>query len=125
MLASAVVLSPSYRAPRAIPSRVALANYQAEETTYRALKAALPNREATASVVLISGCQDNQIAWDGPRNGAFTGTVLRIWNGGHYYGTLPQFRDEVAKGLGPTQIPNYYRVGRMDLAWELRRPFTI
>jgi len=30
-----------------------------------------------ASVILISGCQDNQVSQDGPKNGVFTGALLR------------------------------------------------
>jgi hypothetical protein len=37
-----------------------------------------------ASSLLISGCLDNQLSADGPFNGLFTGTLLRVWNNGRF-----------------------------------------
>ena len=34
------------------------------------------------SVILISGCQDNQTSMDGDHNGAFTEQLLQVWNHG-------------------------------------------
>ena len=34
------------------------------------------------SVILISGCQDNQTSMDGDHNGAFTEQLLKVWNHG-------------------------------------------
>jgi hypothetical protein len=124
MLAS--VMLPHYGVARAMPSKVALADYHAREALYRSVKAAVANPpDVAASVVLISGCLDHQVAMDGVRNGAFTDAVLRTWNNGHYYGSLPRFRDDVAKLLPSSQIPNYLRVGKTDLEWESRPPFTL
>jgi metacaspase-1 len=39
-----------------------------------------------ASVLLISGCQDNQLSLDGTRNGLSTQTLLRVWNDGRFRG---------------------------------------
>jgi len=39
-----------------------------------------------ASVLLISGCQDNQLSQDGAFNGLFTGTLKKVWNGGIFKG---------------------------------------
>ena len=40
--------------------------------------------ECKASVILISGCQDNQTSMDGDHNGAFTEQLLQVWNHGAY-----------------------------------------
>ncbi len=44
--------------------------------------------EAKASILLISGCQDNQLSADGEVNGLFTGELLRggprTGTSGHY-----------------------------------------
>ncbi len=40
-----------------------------------------------ASLILISGCQDNQTSMDGDHNGAFTEQVLKVWNQGAFKGS--------------------------------------
>lgn len=64
-----------------------------------------------ASVVLISGCQDNQTSMDGEHNGAFTEQVLKVWNGGKFKGNHRLFHARVRAGLPPTQSPNLYTLG--------------
>ncbi|WP_345483022.1 hypothetical protein, partial [Actinopolymorpha pittospori] len=34
------------------------------------------------AVLLISGCQDDQLSLDGQRNGLFTQTLRHVWNDG-------------------------------------------
>lgn len=64
-----------------------------------------------ASVVLISGCQDNQTSMDGDHNGAFTEQVLKVWNGGKFKGNHRLFHARVRAGLPATQSPNLYTLG--------------
>lgn len=42
--------------------------------------------QVVASLILISGCQDNQLSADGDRNGLFTETLLRVWDSGNFRG---------------------------------------
>lgn len=76
------------------------------------------------SVVLVSGCQDNQFSMDGNHNGAFTEQVLRVWNNGGFQGSLAQFHARVRAGLPPTQSPNLFTLGPAG-AFLKQRPFTI
>jgi hypothetical protein len=78
-----------------------------------------------ACVLLISGCQDNQLSMDGARNGLFTGTLRRVWNGGKFRGSYRTFRQRIAERMPPTQSPDFFRVGAVDRAFERERPFTI
>ncbi|MDP4301468.1 caspase family protein [Leptothrix discophora] len=64
-----------------------------------------------ASVVLISGCQDNQTSMDGEHNGAFTEQLLKVWNGGKFKGNHRLFHSRIRAGLPPTQSPNLYTLG--------------
>jgi hypothetical protein len=64
-----------------------------------------------APAVLISGCQDNQTSMDGPHNGAFTGRLLKVWNGGKFKGNYAQLCKTIVKGMPDTQTPNLYTVG--------------
>jgi hypothetical protein len=44
-----------------------------------------------ASAILISACQDNQLASDGDENGLFTGTLLDVWDDGQFTGSYYAF----------------------------------
>lgn len=77
-----------------------------------------------ARIVLLAACQDNQVAYDGPDNGAFTAALLAVWNGGRYDGSYPEFLSAVRARLA-AQTPDYVAAGRGDPAWEASRPFAV
>jgi hypothetical protein len=77
-----------------------------------------------ARVVLFAGCQDNQVAYDGPGNGAFTAALLSVWDSGRFDGSHPEFAAAIRSRLS-TQTPNYVTAGYGDPSWEACRPFTI
>jgi hypothetical protein len=81
-------------------------------------------RRLKAAVILISGCQDNQVALDGDHNGAFTGQLRRIWNGGKFDGTHAQFHARIVAGLPATQTPNLFLLGPAA-AFVAQRPFSV
>jgi hypothetical protein len=76
-------------------------------------------------VLLISGCQDNQLSADGDRNGLFTETLLRVWDGGAFRGDYTQFHRQIADRMPATQTPNLFRAGAPAAAFEAERPFAI
>lgn len=113
---------------RMMPLRVGRATYKAHRREYDALQKANPAAERArvrASVILISGCQDNQFSLDGPRNGLFTGTLKRVWNKGKFKGDHRTFRDQIAARMPTSQTPNYYLVGKANPAFEKQAPFTV
>jgi hypothetical protein len=77
-----------------------------------------------ASVILISGCQDNQLSEDGEKNGLFTQHVLRVWNSGKFKGGYRQFRNEIAAKMPAWQSPNYYTAGKPMPTFEKQTPFS-
>src|SRR5262249_7686434 len=80
-----------------------------------------------ASVILISGCQDNQTSMDGDHNGAFTEELLRVWNNGHFnpeHGTYVNFHAMIKAGMPASQTPNFFTLGTVAL-FAKQRPFTI
>lgn len=81
--------------------------------------------EIKASVILISGCQDNQLSADGDGNGLFTETLLRIWNDGAFTGDYKAFHRAILDEMPSTQSPNYYVSGSADPAFESQTPFTL
>ena len=76
------------------------------------------------SLVLVSGCQDNQTSMDGANNGAFTEQVLRVWANGTFKGTYRQFHTKVRAGLPPTQSPNLFTLGKAG-KFLAQKPFTV
>jgi hypothetical protein len=111
---------------RRIPLDVEEATYREHQATYDGIQARIPPRASSqigASVILISGCQDNQTSADGRRNGLFTQTLLSVWNGTDaggtpFKGTLKKLWSEVGRRMPSEQSPNYYRIGAPDRAFD-------
>lgn len=78
-----------------------------------------------ASVILISGCQDNQLSADGQGNGLFTETLLGVWNDGAFSGDYRSFHRAILDQMPSTQSPNYYTVGAANSDFESQLPFTL
>ena len=68
-------------------------------------------RRFNPAVVLISACQDNQVALDGDHNGAFTEQLLRVWNNGAFGSNCGHFQAQIKAGLPATQSPNLFTLG--------------
>ena len=67
--------------------------------------------EFKPSVILISGCQDNQVSLDGDHNGAFTEQLLKVWNHGNFQGTYGSFHARIRAGMPASQSPNLFVLG--------------
>lgn len=119
-------LPPVYRA---MPDEVALRVYQNNKSFYDPI---LKNRNLSealsavkASVLLISGCQDNQLSMDGTFNGLFTGTLKTVWNGGTFRGSYRRFHTAIAAKMPPDQSPKLSLVGASNAAFIAQKPFMI
>ena len=114
--------------PKFLPSELQAKIYKERARMYDEVRKKTPPRtrvNVECSVILISACQDNQVALDGNKNGLFTETLLRVWNDGHFTGTYHHFRNEIAALLPPTQSPNFTILGHRDRAFERQKPFAI
>jgi metacaspase-1 len=110
---------------RAIPPAIALALFERDQAMYETAQWTRKRGDITASVILISGCQDNQESQDGQNNGLFTEKLLTIWDNGNFSGTLPQFHQGIVALMPSTQTPNYFTVGVDDDVFTNSRPLTI
>ena len=110
---------------RSIPSELALQLYNSNLEAYQARQWATARGAPTATVILISGCQDNQVSQDGQTNGLFTEKLLNVWNSGSFTGNLPQFHKAIVALMPATQTPNYFSVGPDDAVFTASRPLTI
>ena len=79
------------------------------------------------SVLLISGCQDNQTSMDGLHNGSFTGQLLKVWNRSVFTGNYKSFHGRIRAGLPPTQSPNLFLLGNSTTvaAFVAQPSFTV
>ncbi len=76
------------------------------------------------SVLLISGCQDNQTSMDGDHNGAFTESLLNVWNHGKFKGDYRAFHARIRAGLPASQSPNLFTLGP-SAKFVAQTPFTV
>ncbi len=76
------------------------------------------------SVLLISGCQDNQTSLDGDHNGAFTEQVLRVWSHGTFNGNYAKFHAMIKASMPSTQTPNLFVLGPAA-SFTAQSPFTV
>jgi hypothetical protein len=113
---------------RGMPTMVVRKVQKAHADLYRKIQDEHPAAERTkvnASVLLISGCMDNQTSQDGPRNGLFTGTLKKVWNGGQFKGNYRKLRDVIVSKMPRDQTPNYFFVGAASPKFEAQQPFTV
>ena len=114
---------------RNMPPDVALRTYRQNKAFYdpilkdKKLKTAASNMKA--SVLLISGCQDNQLSADGAFNGLFTATMLRVWNEGKFKKDYRKFHSSIVSRMPPDQTPNFYTVGPGNPTFEGQAPFQL
>ena len=80
-------------------------------------------RKFKAAAILISGCQDNQVSLDGDHNGAFTGCLRAVWNGGNFKGNHAQFHARIVQSMPASQTPNLFLLGNAG-AFVAQTPFT-
>ena len=112
-----------------MPPDVALRTYRQNRDFYNKILKDPILKEAPgkvkASVLLISGCQDNQYSSDGTFNGLFTGTLLRVWNDGNFDRDYKSFHKAIVKLMPPNQTPNYFKIGKNNPKFEEQVPFTV
>jgi uncharacterized caspase-like protein len=89
-----------------------------------------PNLKASpeavkASVLLISGCQENQESQDGEVNSLFTATLRQVWNSGVFRGNYKSFHESIVEQMPNDQKPTYLWIGKQNPAFEAQEPFTI
>jgi metacaspase-1 len=77
-----------------------------------------------ASVLLISGCQDDQLSRDGDDNGLFTGKLIATWNSGGFKGSYRKFYEAIRAVMPSNQKPNFDKTGKADPTLEAERPWT-
>lgn len=113
---------------RNMPREVALRTYRAHRAMYDKLQDAIKADQRAAvraAVILISGCQDNQLSQDGDFNGLFTANLLRVWKEGRFRGNYRAFHSAIVRSMPPDQTPKLFTIGAAVRAFETQQPFTV
>lgn len=119
--------SPRYRA---LPRDKMIATYRQNAKLYDDIQKSVPRSTESASdvgatVLLISGCQDDQLSLDGFSNGLFTENLLAVWDKGGWTGSHTTFHEAIRSRMPNNQQPNYTQVGAPNPDFEQQNPFTI
>ena len=93
--------------------------------TLQWIAGARSSQNVQASVILISGCQDNQLSYDGEFYGQFTGTFIRTWDQGSFQGTYYELHKAILGQMPSYQSPNYYEVGATGTGFSQQRALTV
>jgi metacaspase-1 len=104
-------------------------DFDARASIYRSELLRSANAPApVCSVLLLSGCQDNQTSSDGRpdptghQNGAFTRALRNVWQSARDYADL---HAQIVRQMPDDQTPNKYWPTQQDPAFEAQPPFTI
>ncbi len=135
---SYIVYNNENKIYRAMPNEIATRTFRNNKDYYEGLFNSLKENikeeviekspkafQENATVILLSGCQDNQLSMDGSFNGLFTGNLLRVWDNGRFMGNYYQFYKYILMRMPSTQSPNYFVTGAYNPNFELQRPFQI
>lgn len=113
---------------RCLDPEIANHTFEKFNYLYGGIKFTVPREiksEIGATVLLISGCQDNQLSGDGNDNGLFTSKLLEVWNGGLFTGTYKNFHQKICEIMPVVQTPNYDVIGMIDVDFEKQKPFVL
>jgi hypothetical protein len=113
---------------KGMPDELIRSVYEKNKELYDQIQKSLPpfdKAEIGASVILTSGCQDNQTSLDGDKNGLFTQSLLQVWNKDKFRGGYRMFRKRIAQKMPPWQSPNLFIAGKADSKFANQHPFTV
>ena len=113
---------------RFAPDIILSRTYDQNKSTYDRILKDINNKEKqlTASVLLISGCQDDELSQDGTYNGYFTSSLKKIWDNGKFNGSYKKFHKLIYNlMMASNQHPKYFKDGKQDPSFDNARPFAI
>lgn len=111
---------------RLMPPPYARKTYYKNRLFYdQILKKKILKNDMKADLILLSGCQDNQLSYESPFNGYFTGSLLAVWNEGHFKGNYFKFHKMISTNIPEYQSPNLYFFGPNVREFLNQQPFKI
>jgi len=107
-----MLVEPVMPKVKAMPPSVARRTYEANKQMYdNIMQSVMQFKVIKCSVILLSGCQDNQLSYDGRQNGLFTEKLLSVWNFGRFVGSYYKFHKSILSKMPPNQTPNMMLMG--------------
>ncbi|MGB7396034.1 MAG: caspase family protein [Pricia sp.] len=119
------------KAVKLMPAVMSEKNFNGNQDRYREIQHLLrgvSSKDPVASIVLISGCQDDEFSYDYGTNGLFTSKVKETWARGTFGGTHNQFHGEIAEKVSASQSdqhPNFMTLGKNLDIFAQNKPFII
>lgn len=112
---------------RLVPKAVLMHTLEHHKALYQLIQRSARARKAMAPAdsLLLSACQDGEIAADGDVNGLFTEMLKAVWNSGRFNGSYTSFWREISRRMPDSQNPNLLVTGSNQRAFQLERPFLI
>jgi len=109
--------------PRSIARSTARRNYE----FYANLQYDLPDPrpEIHASVRLLSGCQEDELSWEGSGNGRFTEALKKTYADGEFDKDYNSFHCSIVELVKHKQTPNHAVLGVPNNDYDKQRPFKI
>ncbi|MFD2567758.1 caspase family protein [Pseudotenacibaculum haliotis] len=112
-----------------LPSEITTRTYYKNIDFYSKVLLRLKNKskfKIKASIKLISGCQEDQLSYDGTFNGVFTAHLKKVWNGGKFKNNYEMFCNKIRKSINdPEQIPKLTNLGKRMTKFDKQTPFQI
>jgi hypothetical protein len=84
-----------------------------------------PRPEIKATVRLLSGCQEDELSWEGSGNGRFTEALKETYADGRFEGDYRTFHRAIEHQLKDRQRPNHVVRGTPDPEYDHQHPFKI
>lgn len=112
---------------RYMPRDAAIETYRKNRGFYSDLQLALPDPRPviSATVRLISGCQDHQRSSEKDGNGLFTRALTTLWADGSFEGNYAELHAAVCGLLPEKQQPNHLVIGSPNSEYDRQRPFSV
>ncbi len=128
------------RVIKLLPKAIAIKVFAEHEKEYKAFNKKecplrvsktkpLSKNDIKASVLLISGCQDNQLSeaqsFAYPTNSLFTGMMLEVVARKKSPTNYESLQQTIAKNLPEHQQPNLMQLGKLNTSFETQKPFKL
>lgn len=112
---------------RAMPREIARNTARRNRQFYADLQYDLPDPrpEIRATVRLISGCQEDELSWEGKANDRFTAALKETFADGAFDDNYKKFHKSIIELVKDKQTPNHVVLGGQNEAYDRQRPFKI
>jgi len=112
---------------RAMPRNAARDTARKNSKFYADLQYALPDPRPRirATIRLLSGCQEDELSWEGSGNGRFTEALKRTFADGQFGGDYKAFHHAIRELVKHKQRPNHAVRGAPNKAFDSQRPLKI